>query len=778
MLRWLQVGTAATGLSVALLAAPAVANADEGGAPSGGRTTTKNADSARSTGAARARTNAPKTVSGRPATSNRPASTPTPRTSIEAATTTGTQPAAADPSVSADVAIPRTTASRTTTRMFPAQVSAPVTLRSILTEPLTWLGLDHLGGPKLPIPALPLPDLVEAAWVGTRRFHYTFFNSTPTVTAHPYTTDPDTGVVTGDLDATDADGDTVQFRVTKPPVHGSVTIDADGTYTYTPDPSYAHGGGVDSFTITVKDEVANPFHIHSLTQLTRALTGGLHLLRLTPAPNPFWHNEKVTIVLGAINHAPELTTAVGVADPTTGTRTITVTTTDPDGDPVTLTTSAPVHGTLTKNTDGTYTYSPATAFAHIGGTDTITFTATDSYGATAQTPVAVAVAAINHAPTLNAAVGPADIANGSSRLLVITVADPDNDGVSISLDPGTLHGTLIPLSANERTQLGIPPNAGAYRYRPSATFAHTGGTETITITATDPYGATAQTTIDIVVAPVNRPPTTSVNIGNANPTDGSRLLFTTTNDPENDPVTLTSTTPANGTLTRLTDQEKANLGITSSATVYRYTPTPVFAHIGGTDTITFTATDSYGAITNTPLTITTAPINHAPVVTVAVGAQSADGSRILIATLSDPDGEPTTMGAITAPGHGWLAPLTNAEKITIGINPSINAFRYTPQPAYAHAGGPESVVFRASDILGAVGATTVNFTVFPVNSAPTATVTVAGSDADGDSLTYSAPATTARGTVTIDPTTGAFVYTPNAAARQAVAGSTSGGTIT
>jgi hypothetical protein len=49
------------------------------------------------------------------------------------------------------------------------------------------------------------------------------------------------------------------------------------------------------------------------------------------------------------------------------------------------------------------------------------------------------------------------------------------------------------------------------------------------------------------------------------------------------------------------------------------------------------------------------------------------------------------------------------------------------------------------------------------------TGTVTASDADGDALTYSAPSTTAKGTVVIDAATGEFVYTPTSSARHAAA---------
>ena len=65
----------------------------------------------------------------------------------------------------------------------------------------------------------------------------------------------------------------------------------------------------------------------------------------------------------------------------------------------------------------------------------------------------------------------------------------------------------------------------------------------------------------------------------------------------------------------------------------------------------------------------------------------------------------------------------------------------------------------------------------PVVGTPNATTGVVtgqivASDPDGDTLTYSAPTTTAKGAVTINAVSGAFTYTPTAAARDAAASPT------
>ena len=61
-----------------------------------------------------------------------------------------------------------------------------------------------------------------------------FFNEAPTITQTP--TSLQTGqTVTGNVGASDAEGDALTYTVTQGPQHGSLTVDrATGNYTYTP----------------------------------------------------------------------------------------------------------------------------------------------------------------------------------------------------------------------------------------------------------------------------------------------------------------------------------------------------------------------------------------------------------------------------------------------------------------------------------------------------------------------------------------------------------------
>jgi YVTN family beta-propeller protein len=98
-----------------------------------------------------------------------------------------------------------------------------------------------------------------------REFQRTFLNRTPTTSYDPVEnsqTVTDRGLVTavtGDLNAVDADGDPLTFSVVQAPGDGSVRINRDGTFVYTPGRELAALGGTDVFVVKTADV---GFHLH------------------------------------------------------------------------------------------------------------------------------------------------------------------------------------------------------------------------------------------------------------------------------------------------------------------------------------------------------------------------------------------------------------------------------------------------------------------------------------------------------------------------------------
>lgn len=124
------------------------------------------------------------------------------------------------------------------------------------------------GAPALPSDPTPWALL---AWVRRE-----LFNESPTIASdlpqtQSLTLDGDV-VVKGNVGAADADGGPVSYTVIGRPLNGgTVTVDANGDFTYRPMNAMAAVGGTDSFTVMVDDEAAG-FHLH----------GPLGLLQFVP----------------------------------------------------------------------------------------------------------------------------------------------------------------------------------------------------------------------------------------------------------------------------------------------------------------------------------------------------------------------------------------------------------------------------------------------------------------------------------------------------------------
>jgi hypothetical protein len=92
----------------------------------------------------------------------------------------------------------------------------------------------------------PFKDVLNGAAFAVRR---TLFNQTPTVAPVQLTGLSNT-LVTGHVDAVDPEGDQIVYRLVQGPQSGSVQVNSDGSFTYTPGDGFT---GVDSFVVMAQD---------------------------------------------------------------------------------------------------------------------------------------------------------------------------------------------------------------------------------------------------------------------------------------------------------------------------------------------------------------------------------------------------------------------------------------------------------------------------------------------------------------------------------------------
>src|SRR6185295_16054122 len=216
--------------------------------------------------------------------------------------------------------------------------------------------------------------------------------------------------IAGSLAANDAasgDGGNV-WSLTSGAAHGTVTVKADGTFSYVPAANY---NGPDSFTYTITDADGS----------TSTAT--------------------VTLNVTPVNDVP-----VAAADTFTGNEDTpingslaTIDTPSVDGGNVWSLTTGAAHGTVTVNADGTFSYVPN---ANYNGADSFTYKITDADGSTSTATVSLTIAPVNDIP-----VATADSFSGNEDTTIAgnlsTKDTPSGDGGNVwSVVAGPAHGTV------------------------------------------------------------------------------------------------------------------------------------------------------------------------------------------------------------------------------------------------------------------------------------------------------------------------------------------------
>ena len=516
------------------------------------------------------------------------------------------------------------------------------------------------------------------------------------------------GVLAND---TDNNGLALTAALATGPAHGAVTVNADGSFKYTPNAGFT---GKDSFTYIPGDSLS----VGAPTTVTVNVGAG------TPVSNPDAYGDGAGKAL-AVNAA----TGVLAND------------IDPNG--LTLTAAlatGPTHGAVALNADGSFNYTPTLGFA---GKDTFTYIASDGVASGPPTTVTITVTA--SAPTSTAD----SYGDGAGHALKVAAGagilanDVDNNGLALTaaLATGPTHGVA---SVNAD---------GSFNYTPTLGFA---GKDAFTYIASDSLSTGAPTTVTVNVTA--SPPTStadSYNDGTNQPLSVSAATGLLTNDVDNNGLALTaalSTGPAHGVVAVNGDGS------------FKYTPTAGFS---GKDTFTYIASDSLS--TGAPTTVT---LNVGAAGPTANPDTYADGPGQLLLVIAkngvlanDVDPNHLLMTAALAPGggptHGTL--MLNAQ----------GAFRYTPNAGFV---GADTFTYIASDTVGSSAPTPVTINVTagsPVSNADTygdgaghgLNVNAAGgvlandSDPNGLALTASLAAGPAHGVLGLNKD-GSFSYTP------------------
>lgn len=366
---------------------------------------------------------------------------------------------------------------------------APVTWQSIVDDIWSWF---NLGDNPPALPATRVNFIVEALWVSVRRVHYILTNQRPVAVPTQETSDPHTGEVVGNLNATDPEDDNLTFVIRTPPEHGSVVVNEDGSYVYTPNPDMADFGGIDRFTVRIGDTTGNPWHLRGFAEALGLVRPTLVTVTVTVDPvNQSPAAEDVDVVVG---HRGQVSGVINAADPNGDTLSYTI------GNP-------PVHGTVDLDPlTGNFVYTPAIEVGPIPEQDFFTVRIDDGLGGVAEAQVTVHFLP-NSAPVISSAVTVQHPYDGAVEETYITfeVLDRDGDEVSVQVvlhpddfDKGHIHW----LDPAGRVMFHTYPHSHRDAFDdPDNAFAR------VIITATDEFGAVTvlEQRISITPAPMHGP---------------------------------------------------------------------------------------------------------------------------------------------------------------------------------------------------------------------------------------------------------------------------------
>jgi VCBS repeat-containing protein len=499
-------------------------------------------------------------------------------------------------------------------------------------------------------------------------------------------------------------------------LHGTVTMNPDGTYTYTPTANY---NGSDVFTYQLCDA-----------------DGDCSTATVTITVNPV---DDVPIAVNDVNTTNEDTPVSGNA----------ATNDTPSGDGGNVwslvgTNGGATHGTVTMNPDGTYTYTPA---ANYNGSDVFTYKLCDADGDCSTATVTITINPVNDVPVAVNDVNTTNEdtpVNGNAASNDTPSGDCQNTWSLVGANGGAAHGTVT-----------MNPN-GTYTYTPAPNY---NGTDVFTYKLCDCDGDCSTATVTVTVNPVNDIPVAVNDVATTNEDNPVNGNAASNDTPSGDCTNLWSLVGTNGGATHGT------VTMNPDGT-YTYTPA---ANYNGSDVFTYKLCDCDGDCSTATVTITINPVDDVPVAVNDVSTTNEDTPVNGNAASNDtPSGDG---------GNVWSLVGTNggAAHGTVTMNTN-GTYTYTPAANY---NGSDVFTYKLCDVDGDCSTATVTITINPVDDAPVAVNDVNTTNEDtpvsGNAATNDTPSGdggnvwslvgtnggAVHGTVTMNPD-GTYTYTPAA----------------
>jgi VCBS repeat-containing protein len=513
-------------------------------------------------------------------------------------------------------------------------------------------------------------------------------NDAPLAVDDSYDTNEDTalsvlapGVLGND---TDPDDDLLTALTLSDPLHGTLSFNASGAFTYTPEVNYH---GPDSFDYQISDGF-------------------------------FTSTATVNLTVNSVNDPPIALDDSASTDQDTPVTTGNVLGNDSDveGDVLYVDSydDSATLGLVTDHGDGTFGYDPNGAFDWLSegeqANDAFAYTAADGNGGSDTATVTIVITGFNDAPV------PLEDSYTTDEDLPLVVAVPGVLGNDTDVDGDALTALALTDPAHGTLLMNLD---GSFTYNPDENYF---GPDSFTYEVSDGV-LTATSVVDLTINSVNDPP---VALGDNAFTDQDTLATTVDviandTDVEGDALYVDS----------YDDSSTSGLVTYNGDGTFDYDPNGQFdwLQVGeqANDIFTYTAADGNGGFDTAAVTVMVTGLNDAPL-SLDDSFDTEEDTPLVVSSPgvllndSDVDDDLLTAVVVDLPAHGTLA-----------FN-SDGSFTYTPESGYS---GLDSFTYHASDGQLESELATVNITVNPLNDAP---LVEAGADkevAEGELVSFS-----------------------------------------
>jgi Bacterial Ig domain len=510
-------------------------------------------------------------------------------------------------------------------------------------------------------------------------------------------------VLSNDFDPNAGQILTVTTTPVLPPTNGTVVLNTNGTYTYTPTPGFI---GLDSFMYSVCDN-GSPVLCSNATVYIDVVFKNTPL---TANDKPVAGDDGGTTPK---NIAFTGTLNTNDSDPNAG-QILAYTTT-----PI----SAPAHGIVVITPMGGYTYTPTAGYT---GPDAFTYKVCDNGSpilCDTATVYLTITPTLNNTPVLTPPVITPVITEDAITPIIVCVTYTDAD-VADTHTPticGALNGTATFASQNTTST----PKQICFTYKPNLNFS---GTDSVCVKVCDNNGACATIKVPIIVTPVNDPPVV-VPLTLTMPEDSAaKTICLPITDPDLPTDTHTATlctTPMAGSAVSVA------VNNTSHQVCITYKPALNFA---GKDTVCLSVCDAAGVCTTVKVPVLITPVNDPPVVvrTPQMVLQNAPITPLCLPITDVDAGDTHTVTVCGAAKNGTATPTVNNITHEVCLN-------YQPTTNFA---GKDSVCITVCDADGLCINVTIPITVIqstpPIIGNPASTPTM---PEDGSPLTICLPIT-------------------------------------